>query len=96
MRNVLHLLQNPLGDWGQAFLRELSLWDHVSFSTGAFEVHQDFQRWLAQVGIARLAEVCSVALCQQGVYLVLVHFIAPFSTVFIVSAFWVSSNADVR
>jgi len=49
---MLHLLQNPLGGWGQAFLWKLSLQDLVSFGTGAFEVHQDFQGWLAQVGIA--------------------------------------------
>jgi len=81
MHHILHLLQNPLGGWSQAFLRELSLKDLVSFGTGAFEVHQDFQGWLTQIGIARLTEVCPVALGQQAVYLFLVRFITPFFTV---------------
>jgi len=92
MRYMLHLLQNPLGGWSQAFLQELALQALVGFSIRAFKVHQDFQGWLAQISIAGLAEVCPVGLSQQAVYLVLVLFITPF----VVSAFRVSWNTDVR
>jgi len=40
--------------------------------------------------------MCPVALGQQVVYLFLVRFITPFVTVFVVSAFWVRWNTDVR